>query len=382
MIVVAANGQMQRNGTSTYEFVQDSNFFYLTGVNDPNMLLVINNSGDSFLIAGQQTEVGEVFDGAADSAKIEKISGISTLLSYDEGWVKLEKLVAKHKTVYTIEPPARFVEPYSMYTNPARATVTRKLKRAGATIKDLMPYMANLRNIKQPGEVKAIRQAIAATGKTLELIQSNISNYTYEHEIEADVAANFRRLTTLLPAYDSVVASGGNACTMHYMHGTARIDKTKALLLDVGAQFEHYNADITRVFLPKDARINEVFAAVKELQQKAFKIIKPGVDFIDYEREMVGHYGEALKQLGLIDLPLDKNIRKFMPHATSHFLGLDVHDAGDYYQTFKPNMVITVEPGLYINNESIGIRIEDNILLTDDGIEVLSSKIPTELSLK
>lgn len=382
LIVIAANGLMQRNASVTYEFLQDSNFFYLTGVNEPNMLLVINNkTGEDYFIAGPQTAVGEIFDGTVDQDKLAKTSGVERLLGHDMGWHKLEEAIKKQKVVYTIQPPQKFIDVYSMYTNPARRSLVSKLKRAGAEVKNITPDIAALRNIKQEPEIKAIRQAIEVTGQALQYVQENIANYKYEYEVDADITAIFRKQTKMQPGYGSIVASGANACVMHHFDLVGEVDRSKSLLVDVGAQVERYSADITRNFLPKDARINEVHAAVHELQKTALGIIKPGVDFIAYEQMMVAHYGEALKQLGVLDLPLEKNIRRFMPHATSHFLGLDTHDAGDYHQKFQPNMVITVEPGLYLNDEGIGIRIEDDVLITEDGVEVLSASIPTEMKL-
>jgi len=382
LIVIAANGLLQSSGSVTYDFQQDSNFFYLSGVNEPNMVFAMNiESGEEILIRGQQTEVGEIFDGSAKSEALTSISGIEQILSHDEGWVKLEAWIKDLKTAHIVQPPESYVSHYSMYTNPARAALKRQLKRLGAEIDDIFPELSSLRNIKQPEEIAALRQAINITGQTIEMVQANIKKYNYEYEIDADIVASFRKLSLSRPGYQCMIASGQNACTLHYMGGNDKINKSRTLLVDVGAQVEHYSADITRVFLPNNTRAKEVHAAVAELQKIALDIVKPGVNFIDYEQTMVKHYGEKLIQLGLIKAPLEKTIRKFMPHGTSHFLGLDVHDVGDYHQAFKPGMVITIEPGFYVPDEAIGIRIEDDILITHEGNEVLSKDIPTNLSL-
>jgi Xaa-Pro aminopeptidase len=239
-----------------------------------------------------------------------------------------------------------------------------------------------MRVIKQEAELKALQAAIKITAEAFALVESQIKKYNYEYEVEADIVSTFMRNQRSTVGYGSIIASGRNACTLHYMEGVDSIDSNKPLVIDVGAQVEHYTADITRVFLPKkDQRSKEVFLAIQELQKQAYSIIKPGVKFIDYERTMANKYAESLKQLGLITEPLDKHIRKFMPHATSHFLGLDVHDVGDYRQEFRPGMVITVEPGFYIDKEAIAIRLEDNVLITEDGNKVLSKMIPQEMHL-
>jgi Xaa-Pro aminopeptidase len=382
LIVVAGNGLLQRSGSVSYEFQQESNFFYLTGVNEPNMVLAINDrTGDEMLIRGPQTEVGEIFDGSKSSANLSARSGISRIESNDAGWEVLEKWIKEIKDVHIVEPPDKFIPSYSMYTNPLRASIKRHIKKAGGNVHDIFPTLMGMRVIKQEPELNALSSAIKITAEAFSIVESQIKNYDFEHEVEADVVATFMRNKRSSIGYGSIVASGRNACTIHYMEGTAKLDRNKPLVIDVGAQVEHYTADITRVFLPQDPRSKEVFHAVQDLQQEALNIIKPGVKFIDYERTMVNKYSESLTQLGLINQPLEKHIRKYMPHATSHFLGLDVHDVGDYRREFQPGMVITVEPGFYIDKESIAIRLEDDILITENGNKVLSKSIPLEMYL-
>lgn len=380
LIAIAANGLMQSTSSVTLDFQQDSNFFYLTGVNEPNMILVIT-ANEEFLIAGIQTEVGIVFDGDIDGKKIGKTSGLKQMLSNEEGWKKLELLVKKYKTVHSIKPPDAFIPIYSMYTNPARADMVKKLKKHGAKIKDIFPSIAELRVIKQVPELKALQQAIDVTGEAFKVIQKNIATYQFEYEVVADVASTFYKLTQNRPAYESIVSSGKNACTIHYVDASGSIDRSKPLLMDIGAQVDHYIADITRTMLPKNTRSEEVYQAIADLHTQALSMVKPGVKFIDYERAMENYYFEKLKLLGILTDSQEKLVRKFVPHATSHYLGLDAHDAGDYHQEFKAGMVITVEPGFYIPNEEIGIRIEDDILITETGVEVLSKAIPQKMQL-
>jgi Xaa-Pro aminopeptidase len=154
------------------------------------------------------------------------------------------------------------------------------------------------------------------------------------------------------------------------------------LILDVGAEVEHYAADITRTFSLSgrpSSRQQAVHAAVSEVQQYAFSLLKPGVMMREYEQQIEQFMGEKLRELGLIKTIEHDEVRKFYPHATSHFLGLNVHDVGEYDRPFEAGEVLTVEPGIYIQQEGIGVRVEDDVLLTPNGIKILTDKLPRAL---
>ncbi len=155
------------------------------------------------------------------------------------------------------------------------------------------------------------------------------------------------------------------------------------LLLDIGAEINNYAADITRTFAisgKMTKRQKQVFDSVIEVQQYAFSLLKPGVVYKDYELQIEHFMGEKLRELGLITTIDKGSVRKYYPHLTSHFLGLDAHDVGDYTTAFQENMVITVEPGIYIHDETIGIRLEDDVLITKTGYKILSSNLPSSFN--
>jgi len=157
------------------------------------------------------------------------------------------------------------------------------------------------------------------------------------------------------------------------------------LLMDVGAQYQYYAADLTRTVAlasQPSKRQQQVYNAVAEAQDYAYSLLKPGVSLHEYEGQMEEFTGEKLRELGLIKTIKHESVRKYFPHSTSHFLGLDVHDSGDYDLPLEPGVVMTVEPGIYIPEEVIGVRIEDNILITADGNQNLSSRLPRELVVK
>ena len=148
------------------------------------------------------------------------------------------------------------------------------------------------------------------------------------------------------------------------------------MLLDVGAEFDHYAADISRTWAPKDnRRFNDVYQAVKDVTAYAMTQLKPGVTLREYEKLVEVRMGEELKKLGLIKTASHEAIREYFPHATSHFMGIDVHDSGDYNQPLSEGVILTVEPGIYIPKEGIGVRIEDDVLIVEGGCKNLSVKV-------
>lgn len=383
-IVVAANGLLQRGGDSTFSFVQDANFWYLTGIDEPDLLLVIDRDKE-YLIVPARSASREAFDGVISKEPLIRRSGIKTLYDDESGWEHLNARLRKVKHVATLATPPSYVEQYGMYTNPARAALVSRLKEYKSDIEllDLNQHLARLRMIKQPAELEAIQQAINITiGSMRETVRpAQLRHYRAEYEVEAQLSHGFRRRGALGHAFEPIVAGGARACTLHNVANNSTLSADELLLLDIGAEVEHYAADITRTvsFGNPTRRQQAVHAAVLEVQQFAFSILQPGVLLREYEQQVEHYMGEKLRELGLIKTINHEDVRKFYPHSTSHFLGLNVHDVGDYDRPLEPGVVITVEPGIYIQQESIGIRIEDDVLITHRGIKVLSDKLSRNL---
>ncbi len=382
LFVIGANGLIQKSADTTFVFRQDSNFKYLTGLNEPDLVLVIDGQ-EEYLIVPARSGTQEVFDGKIDNAKLSQISGVDNILDDSEGWARLEKSFKKQKSVGILKSAGDYIERYGFYTNPAKAALEAKITKISggkANLTDVRPVLARLRMIKQPSEIKALQLAIDATIDNFNHVFSNRQNYQYEYQIEADMTQAFMA-KNLNHAYDPIIASGRNACTLHYISNNDIIKPQELILIDAAAEVESYAADITRTFSvgKPTARQNEVLQAVMEVQDYAFSVLKPGILLKDYEKLVESFMGERLKSLGLINQPSRSEIRKYYPHATSHFLGLDVHDAADYDIPLSPNMVLTVEPGIYIPEENIGVRIEDDVIVASSGIKVLSERLPTRL---
>ncbi|RTK95382.1 M24 family metallopeptidase [Candidatus Saccharibacteria bacterium] len=381
-IVITAAGSLQQGSDYAYSFHQDGSFLYLTGLNNAELVLVIDRDRE-YLILPERSHVSDVFDGSYEAESFAKISGISEVLDYKVGWKKLATRLKRSKHVATLAPPAPYVDVLNLYTNPARAVLMEKIKTLNPDIEplDLRQHLAVMRMIKQPAELAAIQKAVDTTVKTFQEIQKKLPKLRYEYEVEALLGYGFRRRGADGHAYSPIVGVGQNACTLHYEENNDPLTENQLLLIDAGAQVNRYAADITRTFAigQPTKRQRQVYDAVLEVHEFALTNLKAGISIRDNEKTVEQFMGEKLRSLGLIRNVEREEIRKYYPHATSHFLGLDVHDGGDYDKPLESGVVLTVEPGIYIPEEGIGIRIEDDVLITATGIDVLSAKLPTVL---
>lgn len=386
-IVLTGNGLLQKAGDETYPFQQDGSFWYLTGVDDPGVVLVMDK-GREYLIVPTRDAVVEAFDGAIDIVEISRRSGITEILNEKEGWKQLESRAKKVQHVATLAANPSYIEFLGMYTNPARRTLIKRLKKANPEVDllDLRQHLSRMRMVKQQIEIDAIQRAVDITVESIKetMRSSRLIKYAYEYEIEAELSRGFRRRGAAGHAFSPIVAGGKNACTMHHARNDSPLASDELVLLDVGASYSHYAADIARTYSLNDKpsrRQQQIFEAVCEAQDYAYSLLKPGVILSEYEKLVEAFIGEKLRELGLIKTITHETVRDsgFFPHRTSHFLGIDTHDAGDYDAPLKPGVVLVAEPGIYIPEEGIGVRIEDDLLITEDGVQVLSSKLPRTL---
>lgn len=383
-IIVTANGLLQRGGDSTFPFEQDANFWYLTGIDDPDIVLVMDKDRE-YLIVPPRDASRTAFDGSINDSLLVLRSGIQEVLGEDTGWKLLAARLKRTKHVATIAAPPAYLDRYGMYTNPARARLTKKLKEYNRELEllDVTMHLVRMRMVKQPLEVAAIQKAIDITAETLKEVTTpnKRTKYVYEYELEAELSRGFRKRGARGHAFEPIVAGGERACTLHNVANLEAFSADELVILDVGAEFSHYAADITRtIALGTPSRRQEaVYQAVLETQAFAMAHLRPGAFLQTYEEKVERFLGEKLQELGLIKTNERETVRKYYPHAASHFLGLNVHDVGDYTLPLEVGNVLTVEPGIYIPEEGIGIRIEDDVLVTKEGIEILSDGLPRVL---
>jgi len=375
-IIITANGLLQRSGDNSFSFQQDPNFWYLTGINEPDFILVIYKDQE-YLIAPGRSEVQDIFDGSVDWKELKHVSGIKQILSKDDGWAFLRPLLKKAKGVATVQPLPAYIEQVGLYTNPARSALISRAQDVNPKLQidDLRPQLAELRVVKQAPEIAAIKSAVEITCQAFLVVQQR--SYDYEYQLEADLTQLYRAAGAAGHGYNPIVAGGLNACTLHYGHNSTRLRKGRLVLVDSGAMVGQYSADITRTWPVGKAtsRQRAVLEAVNEALEFGLSQLTYDKSFYEAEQKIRGFVGQKLKELKLAKRVSKDTIHQYYPHSP-HYLGLDVHDAGDYKAALKPGMVLTLEPGIYIPEEFIGVRIEENILMTEKGPEVLSGSLP------
>ncbi len=382
VILLGANSLVQRTGDTNYPFRQNSNFFWATGYDFPDawfwlwpdqadtklreILFVPRLSDNEKLWNGRELEFDE----------ISALTGIARVEPLDHFTEVLHALdQAKH--VYLADHMA-----------PASVRLNRRLKRdfPSTTFANGRLVIEELRTVKSDLEVEQIKQAIELTALGLATAKEQLKSGIKEYELEAILTASFRRHGARL-AFEAIVATGRNACTIHYQANVATVAQGDLVLLDVGAEAANYAADISRTWVAgfASARQAEVYQAVQGVQRAAIELMQADTDVREFELKVRDLVVEKLHQLGLLSDAVLKDMvsarrasLKYFPHATTHFLGLDVHDVGDITKPWEPGMVLTCEPGIYIPEEGIGVRLEDDILITAEGPLNLSAAIPQE----
>lgn len=381
LLVVTAYTQMQRSNDTAASFEQEGNFWYLTGVDHPDWWLLMDaKRRRSWLVAPTVEEHHEIFDGSLSRDEAKEISGVEEIIDRQEADSWLRHAARTHQLVHMVDIPP-YADRFGFTLNPVVHEVREKLERIFVKVSDFRLELSRLRAIKQPVEIEALQSAINLTVKSFAKIRENIDHYRHEYEVEAEFTYDFRRAGARGHAYDPIVAVGRNACTLHYVHNDEKLKKGELLLIDVGARHHGYAADITRTYAvgKPTKRQQDVHDAVRIAQQKIIGIMEPNLSFEDYQSKVDDIMQQAIIGLGLMKDASDPAYRKYFPHSVGHGLGIDVHDALGRPRILLPGMVMTVEPGIYIPEEGIGVRIEDDILITDNGHKNLSAKLPTTL---
>lgn len=377
MLVLTAYDKMQFANDASAPFKQESNFWWLTGIDLPSWKLVVEGNTSEYLVRPDVSDVEKTFETWYSDEHATELSGVDTVISQSEFLQKLEGYAANNAKVMSAAP-MKYGEIHC-HPNPAQDILWSQLVDATLEPCDGRPLIAKLRAIKSDEEIEAIQRAIHITSKAFELVKSRLSSYTNESEIAADFTYEFMK-NGANHAYDPIVAFGENACTLHYVKNNAELSGG-LILLDVGACVDGYSADITRTYAFGEIhdRHSQVHAAVERAQKQIIEMIQPGLKVEDYSNKVDEIMKHQLVELGLIKDKTDKKYRKYFPHAIGHGLGVDVHDSLGRAAEIVPGMVMTVEPGIYIADEGIGVRIEDDILITEEGNINLSESLSTRL---
>ncbi|TAE31724.1 MAG: M24 family metallopeptidase [Cytophagales bacterium] len=393
LAIFNANDILPTNADGTTSFRQNNDLFYLTGVDQEETILLLfpDHPDEKFrevLFLRETSEHIAVWEGhKLTKEEAVQTTGLTIKSIYWTGQFDtiFRQMVFEAERVY-LNTNEHTRADVVVQTREARFIDWFKAHYPLHTLERVALLMHQIRAIKLPQEVELINRAIDITDKMFRRLLQFIKPGVWEYEIEAEMMHEFLRHRSRGPAYTPIIASGANACVLHYIENSRQCMAGDVLLLDLGAEYANYNADMTRS-IPVNGRFTDrqraVYQAVWRVMQEATSMLRPGNLWDEYHRE-VGKIMEAeLIALGLLnreevakqdpDAPLYK---KYFMHGTSHFLGLDVHDVGNKYRRFEPGMVFTVEPGIYIPDEKLGIRLENNILITEDGNLDLMAKIP------
>lgn len=381
LVVLAGYTGMQWQGDTAVPFRQEANFWYLTGIAHADWRLIIDGrAGTSWLVAPVVDEMHQLFDGSLGADVAKRMSGVDGVISQQEGKALLAKLAKAHNDIYTLHAPP-YAQHVAFTLNPAEKQLQRELCEFAGETKDCRPVLARLRAVKLPEEIEYMRQAALVSVEAFEKAKSVLPRATFEYEVEAELTYCFRRHGTV-HAFEPIVACGEHACTLHYVQNAGRLERGGLILIDAGASCSGYPADVTRTYayMEPTERQMAVHRTVQDAEQRIVALVQPGMSIAAYLDSVDNIMKESLLSLGLMKHKKDeKAYRRYFPHAISHGLGLDVHEGLGGYKELRPGMVLTVEPGIYIPEEGIGVRIEDAVVVLEDGQENLTVRLSTDL---
>ncbi|MFZ7946716.1 aminopeptidase P family protein [Neobacillus sp. 19] len=380
LLVMFAGKAPQKSADEAYMFVPNRNFYYLTGMDEPNIILLAlktNNKVEEYLFIEKSDPVMEKWVGKTISEKeAAEVSGIGNIQLIDQ----FESILSRILLTTTLSTIYLDLERRELDQNTTKGQQFASRIQANypfLKIKNVYPDICELRVYKAPEEIEEMKKAIDITYKGIKNILSHAKTAAKEYQLEAYFDFSLKSEGVKDYAFPTIVASGKNATILHYEKNNADIEEGSLVLLDLGAQYNYYNADISYTF-PVSGRFTDKQKAFYNIVLKALKettaLIKPGLPFAKLNEQTKKILAEECIRVGLIKE--ESEISNYYYHSVSHFLGLDTHDVGNYKDLIlQPGMVLTVEPGLYIEEEGIGIRIEDDVLVTKEGHEILSKDI-------
>lgn len=403
---IASGEEKIRNRDVEYEFRAESDFYYLTGFAEPDAILMLikydsvsESRPKTVLFLRPKDEEQETWQGrrlgvdkAPDSLNIDQAWPIE---EFEEQASEL--LTGLESLFFTFTQLSEWSDLASDWIQAQKAKA-RKGVQAPTQLQDLDSILHEMRVIKSAEEIEWMRQAAQISVKGHLAAMRSVAPGKYEYQVQSDLENAFKQNGSPRVAFNTIVAGGENACVLHYTENTALIQEGALVLVDAGAEYASYAGDITSTF-PANGRFSEPQAALYEIvlaaQQAAIDVIQPGVTYDAMHQAAVQVLTQGLVRLGILQGNVDQLIeeetyKRFFMHGTGHWLGMDVHDVGRYKQqgewrTLRPGMVVTVEPGLYIpidcpevdaQYHGIGIRIEDDVVVTETGHDVLTAGLP------
>ncbi len=388
-----SNDIMPTNADGAMGFKQNSDLFYLSGIDQEETILIIfpdvkDNKHKEVLFIRETNETIAIWEGEKlTKEQAYAVSGISTVYWTHQFEQVLKTLIYQAEYVYlnSNEHLRKYIE-----TETAQDRWNKRIMQQYPLHKyeRSAPILFKLRSIKNTIEIDLMQQACNITEKAFRRILKFIKPGVWEYEIEAEMIHEFINNRSKGFAYAPIIASGRNACVLHYVENNKQCHDGEMVLMDVGAEYANYASDMTRC-VPVNGRFTkrqkEVYNSVLFVLKEATKLLCPGMTFEKYNKEVGKMMTEELLKLKLLtrediqkETPEKPAYKKYFMHGTSHFLGIDVHDVGFFYEPMQAGMVFTCEPGIYIPEENLGIRLENDILITQNGQINLMQNIPIE----
>ena len=401
VLLIPGADTQYRNADSSFPFRQDSNFFYMSGFCEPASLMAIVNNKDginSIVFVPPKDKLKEIWDGYR-AGPIGAVEDFLFDKAFDNTHIDTmlpDILHGSEQVLYPIGKKSGFDQKVIDWTT---AASSKDRHSKSINIMDASSLIGNIRLIKDDHEIDLIRKACDISAEAHIAAMKAVKEGDSEQNIEGLYIHEFSKRGARYPAYNPIVAGGENACVLHYVENNQILNDSDLLLVDAGCEYEMYAADITRTF-PVSGKFSEeqlkVYEIVLEAMNAAIDCVKEGNSVMKPQEISEKVITEGLVKIGLLEgdpeeLHKSGAYKDFYMHKIGHWLGLDVHDAGDYmegsdFMKFKPGMITTIEPGIYISSsmdvddkwKGIGVRIEDDILVTKDGNENLTKKVPSD----
>ena len=389
--IFLSNDEFPVNGDALYPFKQNSDLFWLSGiVQEDSMVILFPDNPDpkyrEVLVLNRPNELKEKWDGKRlRISEAQKISGIKTIVWLDtldallQPWIHLTDVIYLDTNENDRKASLIRTRDYRFVDELRARYPLHQYERAARILKEL-------RGIKTALEIEVLQKAIDITENTFRRLLKFIKPGVMEFEIEAEIWHSFLSQRATGPAYGSIIASGDRARTLHYVRNDEECREGELILMDFGAEYGGYNADLTRT-VPVSGKFSRrqktVYNACLHLHDYAKSLLKPGISIVDYTEKIGEEATQQFLKIGLLkksevknEDPENRAYRKYLYHGISHHLGIDVHDLGTRTEPIKAGMVLTVEPGIYIEEEQLGVRIENNIWITRNGNKDLMKTIP------
>jgi len=393
-VLFSAEAKTRSNDTE-YPYRQNSNFYYLTGFKEDRSALIFvkkNTKVAVYLFVYKKDPIEELWNGKRLGVHAAKNSFlVDDVFEESELGNKLKSFLEVKKRLY-----------YDFKLDYSKVKLLKRYAKNIDTFKNAAPIIEMMRLIKSDTEIALIKKAIKITAKAHHRVMRKASQLGYEYELQAEIEYIFKKYGAQSDAYTSIVASGNNANTLHYIDNSSALKKDTLILIDAGCEYNYYASDITRTISSSKKFTEgqrEIYALVLAVEKEIISMVKPGIFRSDLQKKAQEMLTQGMLDLGILKGSLKKNLKKkkyekYYPHGIGHWMGLDVHDQSPYKDKkgkeipLAAGMVLTIEPALYIDEEDInvekkyrgiGIRIEDDILVTEDGYENLSKGIAKEL---